>query len=191
MDLAGSRGRNERKDHRHGNVNTGFIDRHRWPVADRSFCGGSKVGGQARGIRSVNSQCARGGCREPGEPSDFPILQTGRLHHLLCALSDSGGQALGQGEERAFRFLSAGTALHARSRTQARRKARSRRSLVGGAELRIYVDVPDLDLVLPHNAAGLDDGAHDIAAQASAAWEAAVCWDDEYAIKRLAEVRAV
>ena len=29
------------------------------------------------------------------------------------------------------------------------------------------------------------------AAQASAAWEAAVCWDDEYAIKRLAEVRAV
>jgi hypothetical protein len=28
-----------------------------------------------------------------------------------------------------------------------------------------HVDVPDLDLVLPHNAAGLDDGAHDIAAQ--------------------------
>jgi aminoglycoside phosphotransferase (APT) family kinase protein len=54
-----------------------------------------------------------------------------------------------------------------------------------------HVDVPDLDLVLPHNAAGLDDGAHDIAAQASAAWEAAVCWDDEYAIKRLAEVRVV
>jgi hypothetical protein len=54
-----------------------------------------------------------------------------------------------------------------------------------------HVDVPDLDLVLPRNAAGLDDGAHDIAAQASAAWEAAVCWDDEYAIKRLAEVRAV
>ena len=49
----------------------------------------------------------------------------------------------------------------------------------------------DLDLVLPHNAAGLDDEAHDIAAQASAAWEAAVCWDDEYAIKRLAEVRAI
>ena len=48
-----------------------------------------------------------------------------------------------------------------------------------------HVDVPDLDLVLPHNAAGLDDGAHDIAAQASAAWEAAVCWDDEYAVKRL------
>src|ERR671917_2726301 len=54
-----------------------------------------------------------------------------------------------------------------------------------------HVDVPDLDLVLPHNAAGLDDGAYDIAAQASAAWEAAVCWDDEYAVKRLAEVRAV
>lgn len=54
-----------------------------------------------------------------------------------------------------------------------------------------HVDVPDLDLVLPGNAAGLDDGAYDIAAQASAAWEAAVCWDDEYAVKRLAEVRAV
>ena len=54
-----------------------------------------------------------------------------------------------------------------------------------------HVDVPDLDLVLPHNAAGLDDGAHDIAAQAWAAWEAAVCWDDEHAVKRLAEVRAV
>jgi hypothetical protein len=45
--------------------------------------------------------------------------------------------------------------------------------------------------VLPGNAAGLDDGVHDIAAQASAAWEAAVCWDDEYAVRRLAEVRAV
>lgn len=54
-----------------------------------------------------------------------------------------------------------------------------------------HVDVPHLDLVLPDNAAGLDDGAYDIAAQASAAWEAAVCWDDEYAVKRLAEVRAV
>jgi hypothetical protein len=28
-----------------------------------------------------------------------------------------------------------------------------------------------------------------MAVQASAAWEAAVCWDDEYAIKRLAQVR--
>ncbi|MEZ4502528.1 MAG: phosphotransferase [Dehalococcoidia bacterium] len=54
-----------------------------------------------------------------------------------------------------------------------------------------HVDVPDLDLVLPHNAAGLDAGAYDIASQASAAWEAAVCWDDEYAVSRLAEVRAV
>jgi Ser/Thr protein kinase RdoA (MazF antagonist) len=54
-----------------------------------------------------------------------------------------------------------------------------------------HVDVPDLDLVLPDNAAGLDGAAHDIAAQASAAWEAAVCWDDEYSMQRLAEVRAV
>src|ERR687893_3225954 len=54
-----------------------------------------------------------------------------------------------------------------------------------------HVDVPDLDLVLPHNAAGLADAAHDIAAQAWAAWEAAVCWDDEYSVKRLADVRAV
>jgi Ser/Thr protein kinase RdoA (MazF antagonist) len=54
-----------------------------------------------------------------------------------------------------------------------------------------HVDVPDLDLALPHNAAGLDDDAYDVAAQASAAWEAAVCWDDEYSVRRLAEVRAV
>jgi Ser/Thr protein kinase RdoA (MazF antagonist) len=54
-----------------------------------------------------------------------------------------------------------------------------------------HVDVPDLDLVLPHGAAGLDGDAHDIAAQASAAWDAAVCWGDAYAIKRLAEVRPV
>jgi Ser/Thr protein kinase RdoA (MazF antagonist) len=54
-----------------------------------------------------------------------------------------------------------------------------------------HVDVPDLDLVLPGNAAGFDDGAYDIAAQASAAWEAAVCWDDDYSRRRLAEVRAL
>jgi hypothetical protein len=54
-----------------------------------------------------------------------------------------------------------------------------------------HVDIPDLDLVLPHNAAGLNDEAHDIAAQAWAAWEAAVCWDDEHTVKRLAEARAV
>jgi len=54
-----------------------------------------------------------------------------------------------------------------------------------------HVDVPDLDLVLPHNAADLPEGAHDVAAQASAAWEAAVCWDDEHAVERLAQVRGV
>ena len=52
-----------------------------------------------------------------------------------------------------------------------------------------HVDVPDLDLVLPHNAAGLDEIAHDLAAQASAAWEAAVCWDDDHAVAQLAQVR--
>jgi Ser/Thr protein kinase RdoA (MazF antagonist) len=54
-----------------------------------------------------------------------------------------------------------------------------------------HVDVPDLDLALPHNAARLDPDSYDIAAQASAAWEATVCWQDEYAVKRLAEVRPV
>ncbi len=54
-----------------------------------------------------------------------------------------------------------------------------------------HVDVPDLDLALPYNAAALGEDARDIAAQASAAWEAAVCWDDEYAVGRLAEVRPV
>lgn len=58
-----------------------------------------------------------------------------------------------------------------------------------------HVDVPELDLVLPYNAAALDDELHDIASQASAAWEAAVCWDpsgqDPYAANRLAEVRPV
>ena len=49
--------------------------------------------------------------------------------------------------------------------------------------------------MLPHNAAGLDDDAYDAAAQAKAAWEAAVCWDptgaDEFAASRLADVRPV
>ncbi|HTN64046.1 MAG TPA: phosphotransferase [Devosia sp.] len=54
-----------------------------------------------------------------------------------------------------------------------------------------HVDVADLDLELPHNAAGLDPVAWRIAHQASAAWEAAVCWDDDYSKKRLAEVRPV
>lgn len=54
-----------------------------------------------------------------------------------------------------------------------------------------HADVPDLDLVLPYNGAGLEGEARDIAGQASAAWEAAICWNDDYAIQRLAEVRAV
>ncbi|HTN63592.1 MAG TPA: phosphotransferase [Devosia sp.] len=54
-----------------------------------------------------------------------------------------------------------------------------------------HVDVADLDLALPYNAAGLDPAAWEIAHQASAAWEAAVCWDDDYSKKRLAEVRPV
>lgn len=54
-----------------------------------------------------------------------------------------------------------------------------------------HVDVADLDLVLPQNAAGLERDALEIAAQASAAWDAAVCWGDDYALKRLAQVRAV
>lgn len=53
-----------------------------------------------------------------------------------------------------------------------------------------YVDVPDLGRVLPHNAAGFDDEAHDIAGQAWVAWEAVVCGADEYPVKRLAKVRA-
>ncbi|HEX7996444.1 MAG TPA: phosphotransferase, partial [Streptosporangiaceae bacterium] len=58
-----------------------------------------------------------------------------------------------------------------------------------------HVDVPDLDLALPHNAARLGSDAYDIAEQARAAWEAAVCWDpsgtDQFAVKRLAGVRAI
>jgi aminoglycoside phosphotransferase (APT) family kinase protein len=54
-----------------------------------------------------------------------------------------------------------------------------------------HVDVPDLDLVLPHNAAGLTEVAYDIAGQASAAWEAAVCWDDAHSKEMLARVRPV
>jgi Ser/Thr protein kinase RdoA (MazF antagonist) len=58
-----------------------------------------------------------------------------------------------------------------------------------------HVDVPELDLALPHNAAGLDDDAYDVATQARAAWEAAACWDptgaDPFAARRLAEVRPV
>jgi len=54
-----------------------------------------------------------------------------------------------------------------------------------------HVDVADLDLDLPHNAAGFEKEAQDIVAQASAAWEAAVCWKDDYSVRRLAEVRPV
>jgi len=54
-----------------------------------------------------------------------------------------------------------------------------------------HVDVADLDLVLPGNAADLGDSAYDVAAQASAAWEAAVCWDDDHAKQQLALVRSV
>ena len=55
-----------------------------------------------------------------------------------------------------------------------------------------HVDVPDVDLgSLPDNAAGFEPTARDIAEQASAAWEAAVCWDDDYSKQRLAEVRPV
>ena len=51
------------------------------------------------------------------------------------------------------------------------------------------VDISDLDLSLPHNAADLDEAALDIASQATAAWEAAVCWDDDYSKLRLSQVR--
>ncbi|MBP7774461.1 phosphotransferase [Candidatus Woesebacteria bacterium] len=53
-----------------------------------------------------------------------------------------------------------------------------------------HVDVPDLDLgKLPYNASNLEDGDYYLAQQASAAWEAAICWDDDYAVKRLSEVQ--
>jgi Ser/Thr protein kinase RdoA (MazF antagonist) len=54
-----------------------------------------------------------------------------------------------------------------------------------------HVDVPALDLVLPFNGADLVGEERDIAEQGSAAWEAAVCWDDDYSKQRLAEVRPV
>lgn len=53
------------------------------------------------------------------------------------------------------------------------------------------VDVPVLDLVLPHDAGGLEGRELEVASQASAAWEAAICWDDDHARRRLAEVRSV
>jgi Ser/Thr protein kinase RdoA (MazF antagonist) len=54
-----------------------------------------------------------------------------------------------------------------------------------------HVDVPVLDLVLPLNGGGLKGAELDIAGQASAAWEAAICWKDDYAVSQLAQVRAV
>jgi len=54
-----------------------------------------------------------------------------------------------------------------------------------------HVDVSELDLVLPLNGADLVGLDRDIAEQGSAAWEAAVCWKDDYAVSRLAEVRPV
>jgi Ser/Thr protein kinase RdoA (MazF antagonist) len=69
------------------------------------------------------------------------------------------------------------------------RMTRDRVALIDWDEA--HADVADLDLVLPYNGAGLEGAARDAAEQASAAWEAAVCWDDDYSRKRLAEVRAV
>lgn len=54
-----------------------------------------------------------------------------------------------------------------------------------------HVDVSDLDLNLPHNAAGYDPITQDVVSQASAAWEAAVCWRDDHSIQQLALVRPV
>jgi hypothetical protein len=54
-----------------------------------------------------------------------------------------------------------------------------------------HVDAADLDLVLPYNAADLSDQAHDIAAQAFAAWDAARCWGHEFAVEQLATVRGL
>jgi Ser/Thr protein kinase RdoA (MazF antagonist) len=54
-----------------------------------------------------------------------------------------------------------------------------------------HVDVPELDLALPYNGAGLEGDMRDAAEQAAAAWEAAVCWKDDYAVRRLSEVRPV
>ncbi len=54
-----------------------------------------------------------------------------------------------------------------------------------------HVDAAGYDLVLPYNAADLDEHAYDIAAQAFVAWDAARCWGHEFALEQLAQVRAV
>lgn len=53
------------------------------------------------------------------------------------------------------------------------------------------VDVSAFDLVLPHNAGSLSKQDQELMSQALSAWEAAVCWGDDYAKKRLAEVNPV
>ena len=54
-----------------------------------------------------------------------------------------------------------------------------------------HVDVPDLDLALPDNAAGLDDGAHDLARKPWPLGKPPLPPVLEFAVKWLAEVRAV
>src|SRR5687768_6082453 len=54
-----------------------------------------------------------------------------------------------------------------------------------------HVDVPDLGLALPDEAAGPDDDALDSAARAGRPCGAAVGGDDEYPVDRLAVIRAV
>ncbi len=54
-----------------------------------------------------------------------------------------------------------------------------------------HVDASDLDLNLPHNAADHPADVRDLVYQASAAWEAAVCWRDAHAEEQLARVRPV
>lgn len=54
-----------------------------------------------------------------------------------------------------------------------------------------HVDVSDLDLDLPLNGAGLEGELRAMTEQASAAWEAAVCWDDDHSKRQLALVRPV
>jgi hypothetical protein len=99
----------------------------------------------------------------------------------MRALLDAEQRGRGLSDVR----LASSTTIPTRAHPHDKRSGRADR-LGRGA-----LNVPDLGLVVPHNAAGLDAEAHDIAAQAWAAWEAAVCWDDEHSVKRLAEVRAV
>lgn len=54
-----------------------------------------------------------------------------------------------------------------------------------------HVDIPALDLILPHNGGDLQGREYDTAHQAQSAWEAAICWKDDYAVRKLAAVRPV